>query len=193
MSKESEDRSVKKLFRRVPDTKTVHEWTRSLENFSPLDKAVQTFPYCVFRIGVYWLALAISEIKETTAVKQVHKVPHLSGKIFKGLINLNGSLQLVADLGELLQIKNQEAPLEKPPLLHRSCMLAIERKGERWVILADEIEGIHLLNPLEIESIPTNALLSPYNYFKGIARVKEKTIGILNEELLFSGLRRVLT
>lgn len=184
------DKDPSRLFERKPDEEYIREWSERLSQKPLDDEPLEKIYVMIFRLQEEWLALPLASFKQVCRLRPVHRIPHLGGPVFQGLVNLNGELELAAALDALLHI---ERPLQSArPTLARTFMLAIEKKGERWVFPIDEMDGIYNLNRSKVENVPATALQSPDNFFKGIVEIGGRSIGLLDEDLLFSGLRRCL-
>lgn len=137
----------------------------------------------VFRLGKEWLALSTIFIKEVTHSKPFHAIPHHGHSILKGFVNIDGEMKLAVSLHELLKVE----PISG---IHQSNrMIAIVNENDNWVFPVDEIDGIYHWVTKEIEPIPVG---SSSNYTKGRMVQESKSIGLLDEELLFTGLKRSL-
>ncbi len=71
-------------------------------------------------------------------------------------------------------------------------MVAIIREEELWVFPVDEIDGIYNWNLQNIENVPANISKSKANYIRGMMKMDSKSIGLLDEELIFASLKRSL-
>lgn len=144
----------------------------------------------VFRLGQQWLALRTVCFKEVTHRRLVHHIPHRSNDIFLGVVNLNGELQLYIALHQLLKIDSSTPSSAGQLAIHKDRMIAIAKEHDLWVFPVDEIDGIYHWNPAAIEAIPLNVSQSTVNYIQGIIKIGDRNIGLLDEELLFSSLKR---
>jgi chemotaxis-related protein WspD len=202
-----------RLFERPPDEAYMQEWTQALKEPISTDDISDALSVLIFRLGKEWLALPTVYFKEVAPCHPVHHIPHRSGQVLQGLVNLNGKLELYIHLHALLQIemlgvsplyppqsngtlyegnagassRNRAAEVPQPQF---NRMMAIIKDGELWVFPVDEIEGIHNWNLSAIENTPSTISKSTVNYIKGIMRMDDKIVGLLDEELLFSSLRR---
>jgi len=68
---------------------------------TPREESISAF---VFRLGPRWLALPARVIVSVSELRPLHRVPHRSGKIFAGLVNIAGELQLAFNLPALLEL-----------------------------------------------------------------------------------------
>lgn len=178
------------LFKRPAEEKYIQEWTEALGKQTFSEQSSDKLSVVVFRLGKEWLALPTIFFKEVTHRRPMHRIPHRSGKILLGIVNLNGELELYVALHELLQIEALIAPSSS--LIHYQLdrMVAIIKEGERWVFPVDEMDGIYEWDLSKIENVPVTISKSSINYIKGIMKMKEKSVGLLDEELLFSSLKR---
>lgn len=178
------------LFSRAPDQKYLDEWTTSLKQGSMSDgEKVKTLSVVVFRLGQEWLALPTIFFKEVTSRRPVHIIPHRTNKILRGIINLNGELKLFVALDQLLEI-DRTASLLPNISYQKDRMIAIKRDDDLWVFAVDEIDGIYSWEFSHIEDVPSTIKKSTPAFIKGIFRMNDKSVGLLDEELLFLALKR---
>jgi len=187
----SKDRTAH-LFERIPSQEYVKEWTETLMQESSSEEVKSTLSVLVFNLGVELLAIRTIYIKEVARRRNVHRIPHRSGEILQGLVNLNGELQLCIALHRLLGIETSLAPVVKKDPRHQERMIAIAKEGDLWVFHVDGIEGIFNWNVAEIENVPVTVTKSTANYIRGIMKMGGKIVGLIDDELLFPSLKRSL-
>lgn len=178
------------LFERPPNEEYIKEWTATLSQPTPPEQALNLLSVLIFRLGQEWLALPTIFFKEVTHQRQVHHIPHRRSKILQGIVNLNGELELYVALHELLQIEMSMVSSSNRFPYQSNRMMAIIKEGKLWVFPVDEIEEIHSWNLLDLENVPVNLSKSKNNYLRGIMKVENKSIGLLDDELLFASLKR---
>jgi chemotaxis-related protein WspD len=183
------DKKAVPLFESKPSQDYIEEWTHSLLELESQEPPLNSLSVFVFRLGKEWLALATIYCKEITHRRPVHVIPHRTGKVLQGIVNLNGELELYVALHELLQIETSIDFHASMPY-QRNRMMAIIKDGEQWAFPVDEVDGIYKWNLLKIENVPVNVSKSAVNYIKGIMRMENKSVGLLDEELLFASLKR---
>ena len=168
----------------------IQEWTETLKKQNPPAEDLDTLSVMVFRLGHEWLALPTEFFKEATHRRQVHHIPHRSGSLLHGIINLNGELRLCVDLNQLLGIEPVSSLLSESLSYRLNRLMTIKKNGDFWAFPVDEIDGIHVWKHTEIENVPVNITKSTANYLKGIMRIGDKHMGLLDGELLFYSLKR---
>ncbi len=186
----SQDSEPPNLLERAPTQDYIQEWTETLKKQQTPVEDLDTISVLVFRLGHEWFALSTACFKEATYRRQIHHVPHWSGSLLYGIINLNGELRLCVDLYRLLGIESAPSSLFESMPYRVDRMMAIKKDGDFWAFPVDEIAGIHVWKHSAIENVPANINKSTTNYLKGIMRNEDKHIGLLDEELLFYSLRR---
>jgi chemotaxis-related protein WspD len=150
----------------------------------------------VFRIGSEWLALPPVHLQEIVEDRRIHSVPHLRKKILLGLINIRGELLICVTLDELLGIERRELLPQNPRskssrTVHRRLIVA-NREGSRFVFPVDEVQGIHRFSPKELKEVPATLAKARATFTRGILHWQSKTVGCLDEQLLFDALDRTL-
>jgi chemotaxis-related protein WspD len=143
--------------------------------------------FFVFRLDREWFALTAKCFTKVLPPRRIHLIPHRSGIILRGLVNVDGELKLAVDFHALLQINSAS------PLSQAGRMAAIEWKEQTWVFFTDEVIGIFRKDKLGIENMPADAAV-PFlsGFLKGIAHLENKGIWVLDEKLIFSALKGIL-
>jgi len=183
-------KTTKTLLERKPTQEYLEEWTSLLNKPLINEKENQSQSFITFRIGKEWFALKTTIFKEVIQQRPIHRIPHRSGKILIGLLNLNGELQLCIALNHLLEIQATQILSKRLFHYQQNRMIAIEKEGDLWVFPVDEVDGVHVWKKNLIENVPVNVTKSTVNYLKGIINIEEKSIGIIDEDFLFYSLRR---
>lgn len=144
----------------------------------------------VFRLKNDWLALPTTIFKEATTPKVVHRIPHRTNEVVRGLVNVRGELLLMFSLASLLKL---EALAVAPVALSRRVyerLAVFEWEGHRWVAPVDEIAGVEAVSAGEIKAVPSTLSGGTGSFATGIFEYKKQRVAILDEELLFFNLTR---
>jgi len=175
------------LDRPIPDGYQ-EELTRIYEQ-KPTAKPVKAATVFVFRAGDEWLALDSSLIHEVVPMGPIHTIPHKSSRIFRGLVNVRGRLELCVSIGGVLRIERAPRRLHQPERL----ILAV-KKGQSVVFPVSEVLGHQVVPPERVKPLPVTVSGSKAVYTKGIVPITERGIevGLLDDQLLFRILTRNL-
>lgn len=182
------------LLERKPPEGYIAEWTELL--LEQKDKRAATkAAVIIFRLGSEWLALPAQVFRELAPMRPVHFIPHRSGPILKGLANVLGTLRLCVSLHDLLGIEKIERPAGRrsggPRTYER--LAVVEKAGECWVFPVDEVYGMYRFDSDELQSVPVTVSRSAVSYTKGLFSCEERSVGLLDEELLFYSLKRSIS
>ncbi len=146
----------------------------------------------IFRIGAEWLALPAGVFQEVCAVRAIHTLPHRRNGTVLGIANVRGALLVCVSLHALLGIdKAQASTVAQRRLVHERLLVA-SRDGERLVFPVDEIHGIHRFHPGQLGDVPATVAKSAATYTRAILKWEEKSVGVLDEQLLFYSLNKSL-
>ena len=167
------------------------EWTEVLAGEKE-ERVSDTMSAVVFRLGVEWLGLKTGVFKEVTEVRVIHLLPHRSNDILLGIVNIGGEIQLCVSLGGLLGLEQAEEAEQNGRHGVYKRMVVIERERERWVFPVDEIHGIHRFLPGELQGVPVTVAKASATYTKGMIPWQNRSVGYLDDELLFYSLKRNL-
>jgi chemotaxis-related protein WspD len=145
----------------------------------------------VFRIGAEWLALATRTFQEVAERRTIRPLPHRQQKIVLGLVNVRGELLVCVSIGRLLGIENGGQPGHSQTMCDR--LVVVEWQGNRFAFPVDEIQGIHRYNPEDLKEAPATVAKAGSSFTRGVLTPPGRSIGCLDEELLFSILNRSLS
>jgi chemotaxis-related protein WspD len=183
--------AARQLLDRIPDEDYLAGWTEQLKQGTDREQG-NTVSAVVFRITNEWLALPARLFQEVVEMRAVHRVPHSKSGVLRGLVNIRGELQLCVSLGQLLGInKGLHTGTERRPGM-RERMVVIADHGDRYAFPVTEVQGICRYAAGDLQVLPTTAGQAVGNYFKGILRLDDRHVGCLDEELIFSSLKRLL-
>ncbi len=165
------------------------EWAERLA--APQDETkgdVETI--LVFRIREEWLALPVRVLVEVIAVRTVMRVPHRAG-LLAGLVNIRGELQLCVRMDQLLGINSPTKEVSSAP---RSTprLLVIRRDGEEWVFPVDEVDQVRRFPTRELGRAPATLERAAAKMTRGVFTAPGRSIGYLNDAVLFQSLRTKL-
>lgn len=176
-----------RLFDRQAPAGYYEEWTgRLAETDRP---PAETRAVLVFRIGEEWLALDVQAAVEAVEPRVIQTVPHRSDRVFLGVVNIRGEIQLCVSLRELLGIEavrgdEQGAASER--------FLVVDDGRDRWVLPVDEVEGVRRVPVAGLGDVPDTVARSGRFCSEAVCCQDGKTIGLLSPSRLFQALERSL-
>lgn len=156
------------------------------------DETLGTHSVVIFRVGAEWLALPTSVFEEVVNPGPIHPLPHRRSGMVLGLANVRGELLVCVSLGQMLGLE-QAAGWE--PEKHRTVyprLLVIRREGSRAVVRVDDVHGTHRFHPRELRAVPATVAKAAATYTTAMLSWGERSVGLLDDQLLFSALQRSL-
>jgi len=181
----------RQLLDRMPQQEYIAGWTEQLKQ-EKNRKYENMVSAVMFRIANEWLALSARMFQEVVEMRVVHRVPHAKTSILRGLINIRGELQLCITMGQLLGIEKRSQGEVNEQVGMGERMVVVANQSDRYVFPVTEVQGICRYAESDLEAVPTTAEQSMNNYLKGILNLEGRHIGCLDEELIFSSLKRLL-
>ena len=146
----------------------------------------------IFRIGAEWLALPTQVFKEVCALRPIHSLPHRRNDNVVGIANVRGELLICVSLHALLGIEKATAVKTSQRRLMHERLLVASRNGERLVFPVDEVHGIHRFHQAQLGEVPATVGRSTSTYTRAMLPWQERTVGLLDDQLLFYSLNKSL-
>jgi chemotaxis-related protein WspD len=139
----------------------------------------------IFRLGLEWLSLSTGIFQEVAERNRVHKLPHHVSGVLSGLVNVRGELLLCVALDTLLGLpKSAEEKRPKEQTI-KERLLVCNRGGDRLAFFVDEVHGVHRFHQREFKEVPATVAKAASSYTIGLLQWMDKTVGCLDDELLF--------
>lgn len=186
---------AERLLGRVPEDSYIRMWAELLQREKSTATTQGETSVLVFRIGSEWIGLSSKVLQEVLDMRPIHTVPSTYNESFLGVVNVRGQLRLCVALKTLLEISSPEQPQDHQRGSYGKKyrrMVVVRREAEVWVFPVDEVYGVVSCDIEQLENIPVTVLKSTANYLKGVWFWQEKRVAILEDELLFESLRRLI-
>ncbi|MBI3900007.1 MAG: purine-binding chemotaxis protein CheW [Gammaproteobacteria bacterium] len=164
----------------------LQEWTRHFAQSQQIGQ-LNTESAVIFRIGVEWLALPTALFNEVAEHRAIHVLPHRRSSMILGLANVRGELLICVALDQTLGL---EVVAESKR--ERQRLLVTSHEGNRLAFPVDEVHGTHRFHPQELMSVPATVAKATATYTKAILPWQQKSVGLLDHQLLFYTLNRGL-
>jgi chemotaxis-related protein WspD len=150
------------------------------DHFLSQDEAVSVL---IFQLGEEWMAIRTKTVAEITLLKPVHRIPHRSNAVLIGIVNLRGQLQLCVSLHGLLGAT--AAPTPAPRLI----VLRDADRAEMWAFAADGVVGVRRVPRTQWRSVPSTLINPAVGFSEAVLSWDGKTVGLLDEQRVFTALR----
>jgi chemotaxis-related protein WspD len=178
------------LLEREPPADYLREWTQALAEAKDEDQAEDTLSVLIFRLGREWLALPTHICQEVAEMRPIHILPHRSGPVLLGLVNIRGQIRLCVSLRELLGLEPGDDSGRTMNHKNPRCLVVIAGDSDHWVLLVDEIHGIQRVHLSAIREAPVTVAKAVPRLTKGVIDWRDTGVGYLDDGLLFLALRK---
>lgn len=142
----------------------------------------ETVQYLTFRLADEIFAFNVAKVREILELTSITKVPQ-TPDFMRGVINLRGSVVPVIDLRLNFGMSCTEKTIN-------TCIIVVEvnLKGEPIVlgVLADSVQEVVEMEPALIEPPPQLGIKLNTAFIKGIGKVENDFVMILNIDKIFS-------
>jgi chemotaxis-related protein WspD len=147
----------------------------------------------IFRVGAEWLALSPTSVKEIAEGRPTHSVPQRRSSALLGLSNIGGELLICMALDRLLGFEKAGPRQSSSKQTIDRHLVVASRGGSRFVFPVDQVAGIHRFNPNKLNQTPSTVAKAHAAALRGILLWQDKSVGCLNDKLLFDMLEQSLT
>ena len=138
----------------------------------------------IFRLDREWLAISTDVFQEVAEHCTLHTVPHRRG-ILAGLVNVRGDLLLCASLGVLLGLEQRTTTTHDTSRTVYARLLVANRHGNRIAFPVDEVHNVVRYHPRELQPPPATLANAASPFTIGMLPWRNRTVGCLDDELLF--------
>ncbi len=181
------EQGVHALLNRTPPAGYIEEWTKILARAKEVEVGV-TDAAMVFRIGTEWLALNAHLCVEIVSMRTIRRVPHRSDPVLMGLASVRGELLLCFSLASMLGLEPSANASSK--ILPRLLVARKDRFNLAFPV--DEVMGLHRFHRDTISAIPATVAHAFPQFSRGMLMADGHRIGLLDDELVFHALTKVL-
>lgn len=143
----------------------------------------------IFRLGPEWLAFRTRAVVEAAHVRPIHRVPHRSNAVLRGLVNLRGQLQLCFSMRGLLGVPEPKGDGGSPR--ERLIVLRDRERSEVWAFAADEVHGVEHFARGEFQPVPSTLANPAVSFSQAVIPWEDRTVGFLDEARVFAALRSI--
>jgi chemotaxis-related protein WspD len=153
---------------------------------------LDTHSVVVFRLGAEWLGLPTPGFKEIASERVIHSLPHRRDGTVLGLASIRGELVVCISLERMLGLEPHQATESEPKRATPRRLLVLRHQGHSAACPVDEVRGVQRFHARELASVPATVAKATATFTKAVLSWQEKSVGMLDLELLFYKLNRGL-
>jgi chemotaxis-related protein WspD len=156
--------------------------------------AADTLSAVVFRVHAEWFAIRTAACLEIADLRCIHSLPHHRDGAVLGLTNVRGGLLVCISLAAILGVAAAAATSSKQPrrgaLAQR--LLVARAEGGAVVFPVDEVFGVEHFRAADRREIPSTLAQAKVCHTQALLPLGDRTVALLDEQLLFSTVERGL-
>ena len=118
-------------------------------------------------------AIPIEQVREIRAVESITNIPKAKSYV-KGIMNLRGQIIPIIDVKERLGLGSDSQTNSS-----KQRILVIDVNGSLTGLLVDEVDQVMRMQTKDLDAAPQTVLES-HNYIKGIAKINQKLVVLLD-------------
>lgn len=138
----------------------------------------------IFRVGSEWFALSTQVLDEVVGLRPIHSLPHRRHPALLGIVNVRGDLVVCLSIAQLLIGASEGAA--------PSRLIVVRDAGGRLAFPVDEVQHTHHHSLSDLARAPETVARSASRFTKGLLSWRGKSVGRLDERLVFDALNRCL-
>jgi chemotaxis-related protein WspD len=146
----------------------------------------------IFRIGEEWLGLRTALLREISEARAIHSLPHQRNAAVLGVTNIRGALALCVSLARMLGLDEAAESESAQDRIFSRRMVVAEHRGHVVVIPVAEVHGIQRFPAAVLKAVPATVAGAAGTYTEAIVSWRDRSVGVLDGELLFYALNRSL-
>ena len=179
----------RRLFDRAIPPEFRAEWTRLIAaaKETGLSDPVSVL---IFRLRGEWLALKTSCFRKAADAQPVHTVPLKSGRVFLGLVNIDGELLPCVSAADAINLPEPGAGRGESA---SPRLFVVARGGERFVFPVDEALGVRQIPAASVRPPPDTAAHAAAPVVGGVFEFSGLGVGLLDDARLFQEFDRALS
>jgi chemotaxis-related protein WspD len=145
----------------------------------------------IFRVAAEWLALPTALVVEVANLLPIHSLPHRSNGAVLGVTSVRGELLVCISLRQVVGAETAAAPAASPRAAYPR-LLVVRRESVRVACPVDEVHGLHRFHARELKPVPTTVSKATVTYSTALLPWQGRSVGALDDQLLFYALQRSL-
>jgi chemotaxis-related protein WspD len=146
----------------------------------------------IFRVGDEWWAFPTALLNAVVECRAIHTLPHQRSDMVLGVAAVRGELLVCVSLERALGLEHSAEKKRDRHRLIQPRLLVLAHEGNRVVVPVDEVHGTHRFHPQQLNPVPATVAKASATYTKAILPWEQKSVGLLDEQLLFYTLNRGL-
>ena len=178
--------AASKLLDAEPPADYIAHWTEHASRKRNVAERA-TVSVLIFRMGPEWFALQSAALTEITSLRRIHSIPNRRNGFVLGLVNIRGELVVCVSVRSILNIEAADAVEHRGS---RERLLVVHRDGASTVFPVDEVHGVERFTTRDLGPLPATVSGAAARYTCATLNWSGRTVGVLDERMLFQAVTR---
>jgi chemotaxis-related protein WspD len=148
----------------------------------------------VFRVRAEWFAIRTAVCLEVAELRAIHSLPYRRDGAVLGLTNVRGGLLVCISLATILGVTAQPeaAPKRTRHGAVEQRLLVVRGEAGAIVFPVDDVLGVERFGSGDLKEIPATVAQAQASYTQALLCFGDRSVGLLDEQLLFYTVERSL-
>jgi chemotaxis-related protein WspD len=148
----------------------------------------------VFRLRTEWYAIRTAMCLEIADLRPIHSLPHRRNAAVLGVANVRGGLLVCISLAIILGViaRPEVIPTQSRRRAAAPRLLVARGTAGAVVFPVDEVQGMERFRARDLKDVPATVAHAQATYTQALMTLGDKTVGVLDEQLLFYTVERAL-
>ena len=148
----------------------------------------------VFRLRAEWYAIRAAVCQEITDLRPIHSLPHRRDGAVLGVANVRGGLLVCISLAVVLGVAAQPEAIPVQSRRRAAVPRLLVARGTTGTIVfpVDEVHGMERFRARDLKDVPATVAQAQATYTQGLIPLGDRTVGLLDDQLLLYTVERAL-
>jgi chemotaxis-related protein WspD len=148
----------------------------------------------VFRLRAEWYAIRTAVCLEVADLRPIHSLPHRRDGAVLGVANVRGGLLVCISLAVILGVapRPEAVPTRSRGRAAVPRLLVARGTAGAVVFPVDEVQGTERFRTRDLKDVPATVAHAQAAYTQALVPLGDRTVGLLDEQLLFYTVERAL-
>ena len=148
----------------------------------------------VFRLRAEWYAIRTAVCLEIADLRPIHSLPHRRDGAVLGVANLRGGLLVCISLAVILGVTVGPEAIPTQAQRRAAVPRLLVARGTAGAVVfpVDEVQGMERFRARDLKEVPVTVAQAQATYTQALMPLGDRTVGLLDEQLLFYTVERTL-
>src|SRR5882724_963748 len=148
----------------------------------------------VFRLRAEWYAIRAAVCQEITDLRPIHSLPHRRDGAVLGVANVRGGLLVCISLAVILGVTTRPEAIPAQSRRRAAVARLLVARGAAGIVVfpVDEVHGMERFRARDLKDVPATVAQARATYTQALMPLGDRTVGLLDEQLLFYTVERTL-